>query len=91
MDFETSVVKYLENLTISADTMQGLNALIHWIDGFQAADKGKVPGSFSLLMLYRTLNGKNIKISSIPGMSSDIEEDNTEDGNILLKTVTLNT
>lgn len=35
--------------------MDSLNALIHWLNGFEAAHGTRVPGHFDLLMHYRTV------------------------------------
>lgn len=43
-----------EKLQVGQSTLDGLAALIHWIDGFQDAGKGRVPGGFELVMFYRS-------------------------------------
>ncbi len=56
--FESSVtdkVIITEEMHVGADTMQGMNALIHWLKGFEAGGNGVVPGHFELVMHYRSL------------------------------------
>ncbi len=42
-------------LDVSQHSLAAISGLIHWIEGFQAAGKGNVPGHFELIMLYRQL------------------------------------
>lgn len=51
------LMTYQESVTISPtqNDLDGLNALIHWCDGYEKAGKGRVPGHFELVMLYRSL------------------------------------
>lgn len=51
------LMTYQESITISPsqNELDGLNALIHWCDGFEKSGKGRVPGHFELVMLYRSL------------------------------------
>lgn len=42
-------------LGIWQSTVDGLCALIHWLNGFEAAGKGRVPGHFELVMHFRSL------------------------------------
>lgn len=44
-----------EEMRVDVRTMQGINALIHWLKGFEAGGNGVVPGHFELVMHYRTL------------------------------------
>ena len=41
-------------ILIDQDGLDGLNALIHWLTGF-SVDKGRVPGTWDLIMMYRTI------------------------------------
>lgn len=43
--------------------MDGLNALIHWLQGFEAAGHGRIPGHHDLVMHYRALRDA---VHSIP-------------------------
>jgi len=57
-DFEPSVTEKIiidKELHIDENTMHGLNALLHWLKGFEASGNGNVPGHFELVMFYRTL------------------------------------
>lgn len=41
---------------VTADTFHGLFSLIYWIKGFESAPHApKVPGSFELVMMYRSM------------------------------------
>lgn len=40
---------------ITQSSLDGLQALIQYCNGVEASGKGRVPGSFELLMFYRTL------------------------------------
>ena len=40
---------------ITQSNLDGLQALIKWLEGFESAGKGRVPGSFELISFYRTL------------------------------------
>ena len=45
--------------------LDALNALVHWLDALEKfGGKGRIPGHFQLLMMYRTivaqLNAKNV-------------------------------
>jgi len=42
------------NILIDQGALDGLNALIHWLDGFQEG-KGRIPGAHDLVMHYRNL------------------------------------
>lgn len=44
-----------EEMRVDVHTMQGMNALIHWLKGFESNGNGVVPGHFELVMHYRTL------------------------------------
>jgi hypothetical protein len=36
-------------------TVDGLNALIHWLKGYERKGEGRVPGHFDLIMHYRSI------------------------------------
>lgn len=46
-----------KNLTVTLfqSQLDGLCALIHFCEGIEASGKGRVPGSFELIMHYREL------------------------------------
>lgn len=43
------------NVTVSQDDLDGVYALITWLDGYVANGSTAVPGHYELLMLYRSL------------------------------------
>lgn len=58
-----SISKYDENsvnytnLKVTQSTLDGLNALIHYLGGFENGKSGRIPGHFELVMHYRALQG----------------------------------
>ena len=46
---------YLDKVWITQDYFDGMCQLINWLDGFEAAGKGRVPGHHELIMFYRGL------------------------------------
>ena len=40
---------------LTQSSLDGLNALIHYCEGVENSGKGRVPGSFELIMFYRTI------------------------------------
>lgn len=47
---------------VTQDNVNGLSALIHWLEGFEAAGKGRPPGQFELVMHYRALQDAVAKL-----------------------------
>lgn len=45
---------------ITQSSLDGIQAILHYCAGVEAAGKGRVPGSFELTMFYRTLS-RNIQ------------------------------
>lgn len=45
-------------ITLFQSHLDGINALIHFCEGFTASGKGMIPGSFELTMHYRELRSK---------------------------------
>jgi len=43
------------SVVVSEDQYHGLHSLIHWLDGFEAAGKGAVPGRPELVFVFRSL------------------------------------
>ena len=47
---------HLEKLWVTQSTLDGLNALVHWLQGFEAGgNHGRVPGHFDLVMHLRSM------------------------------------
>lgn len=41
---------------ITETDLQGLTALVHWLDGFESAKPGQIPGAHELVMFVRRMN-----------------------------------
>ena len=53
----------IDKFQVGQNTLDGLNALIHWIKGFEAGgNHGRIPGGFELVMHYRNLRGHGQQI-----------------------------
>ncbi|MFA6904281.1 MAG: hypothetical protein WC236_14500 [Gallionellaceae bacterium] len=48
-------------ITLFQSNLDGINALIHFCEGFSASGKGVIPGSIELIMHYRELRSKTNK------------------------------
>jgi len=57
--------KFLCDVSTTQEDLDGLNSLIHWLDGYTANSGTAVPGHYELSMLYRSLrmahNAKHAK------------------------------
>lgn len=47
--------------TIFPEHIDGMTALIHWAEGFEAGHGGSVPGLFELIMHLRSMNLEEIQ------------------------------
>ena len=56
-------------VTLFQSQLDGLCALIHFCDGLNQAGKGRVPGSFELVMHYRELRNRVVESQNGPTIS----------------------
>lgn len=47
----------LKDYILTQSEADGLNQLINWLQGFEAARSGQIPGHFELIMHYRNMAG----------------------------------
>lgn len=45
----------INDFTVTQTDFDGMSKLIHWLEGFQAAKGGTIPGHHELLMFHRGL------------------------------------
>ena len=46
------------NIWIPQDHLDGIHALMQWLDGYESAKSGNIPGHFELIMHFRELKNK---------------------------------
>lgn len=51
----TEAHEVLVDFVVTQSDMDGLNRLIHWLEGFSAAKGGTIPGAHELTMHYRCI------------------------------------
>lgn len=45
----------INGFTVTQSEVNGFVKLLHWLEGFQAAKSGQIPGNHEVLMFYRSL------------------------------------
>lgn len=71
----------LNNFRVTQTDMDGLNRLIHWLEGFTAAKSGTIPGYHELVMFYRS-----IAQDIYQQRSNQAEKQKTDSGDSVVKT-----